>query len=68
LNWTKSSGAIGYNIRFSTQKDKLYQNYQVFGIDTLTIRSLNNSQKYYFTIDAFNENGIAKGNKIMELE
>ena len=60
LNWTKNSDAVGYNIRFGMQKDKLYHNYQVFDTDSLTIRSLNSKKKYYFTIDAFNENGITK--------
>jgi len=68
LNWTKAPGAIGYNIRFGTAKDKLYQNYQVFDLDSLTIRSLNGLQKYYFTIDAFNENGITKGKNVIELK
>jgi hypothetical protein len=67
LNWPVQPNAFGYNIRFGTQKDKLYQNYQVFGVDSLTIRSLNSLQKYYFAIDAFNENGITKGKKIIEI-
>lgn len=67
LNWTKSPGAVGYNVRYGIAKDKLYQNYQVLGVDSLTIRSLNSHQKYYFTIDAFNENGITEGKNIIEL-
>ena len=67
LNWTRTPGAIGYNVRYGTQKDKLYHNYQVLGDDSLTIRSLNGLQKYYFTIDAFNENGITSGKNIIEL-
>jgi xylan 1,4-beta-xylosidase len=67
LNWTKNPDAVGYNIRYGIQKDKLYQNYQVLGGDTLTIRNLNSNQKYYFAIDAFNENGITKGKNIIEL-
>jgi len=68
LSWTKIPGAIGYNIRYGTGKDKLYQNYQVLGTNSLTIRSLNALQKYYFTIDAFNENGITKGKSRIELK
>ena len=67
LKWTKIPGAVGYNIRYGTGKDKLYQNYQVLGANSLTIRSLNALQKYYFTIDVFNENGIVKGKNIIEL-
>lgn len=67
LNWTKVPGAVGYNIRYGTQKDKLYQNYQVIGAESLTIRSLNSSLKYYFTVDTFNGKGITKGKNIIEL-
>ena len=67
LNWEKVADAVGYNIRYGTSKDKLYQNYQVIGTESLTIRSLNSHQTYYFTIDAFNENGITKGSKTIEL-
>ena len=67
LNWNKTPGAIGYNIRYGTKRDKLYNNYQAFGVDSLTIRSLNALQKYYFTIDTFNENGITEGTNIIEV-
>ena len=68
LKWTKIPGAVGYNIRYGTGKDKLYQNYQVLGANSLTIRSLNAMQKYCFTIDVFNENGITKGISVTELK
>ncbi len=67
LNWAKVPGAVGYNIRYGTQKDKLYHNYQVIGAESVNINSLNSSQKYYFTVDTFNENGITKGKTINEL-
>ena len=67
LKWTRNPAAVGYNIRFGTQKDKLYHNYQVLGAESVTIRSLNAFQKYYFTIDVFNENGITKGVNIIEV-
>jgi hypothetical protein len=66
LKWGSNKAAIGYNIRYGTQKDQLYHNYQVFGTDSVIIRSLNGLEKYYFTIDAFNENGITKGKNILE--
>ena len=67
LSWEKIPGIIGYNIRYGVNKDKLYHNYQVYDKDSLTIRSLNSLLKYYFTIDAFDENGIIRGNKIIEV-
>jgi xylan 1,4-beta-xylosidase len=68
LTWKKSPDAVGYNIRFGTSKDKLYHTYQVLGTDSVTINSLNSTQKYYFAIDAFNENGVTKGKNIVEVK
>ena len=68
LKWNKSPDAVGFNIRYGTGKDKLYHNYEVLSADSVTIRSLNSLSKYYFTIDAFNENGISKNNKVIEVE
>lgn len=68
LKWNKCEDAIGFNIRYGTQKDKLYHTYQVLDKDSITIRSLNSSSKYYFTIDAFNENGVCKGKKVIAVE
>jgi xylan 1,4-beta-xylosidase len=68
LQWGHNPGAYGFNVRYGTQKDKLYQNYLFYGGDSLTIRNLNSNLKYYFTIDAFNDNGITKGKKIVEVE
>lgn len=66
LIWPKSPNAVGYNIRYGTAPDKLYLNYQVLDINTLTIHSLSRLQNYYFTIDSFNENGITKGKVIVQ--
>jgi hypothetical protein len=68
LTWTKPSGAVGYNIRYGTAKNKLYHTYQVLESDSVAINSLNSLQKYYFTIDAFNESGITKGKMVVELK
>jgi len=68
LSWARSPGAIGYNIRYGVAKDKLYHTYQVLGEDSVTIGSLNALQKYYFTIDAFNENGISKSKENIEVK
>ncbi len=68
IKWNKNKNVVGYNIRYGTEKTKLYHNYQVMDSDTITIRSLNGLSKYYFTIDAFNENGVTKGSKIIEAD
>jgi xylan 1,4-beta-xylosidase len=68
LKWNKDPNTMGSNIRYGTQRDKLYHNYQVMGTDSVIIRSLNSGSKYYFTIDAFNENGVSKGSTVHEVE
>jgi hypothetical protein len=65
IMWSKKPGDVGYNIRYGSQPDKLYHNWQVLGVDTLTIRNLNRLQEYYFTIDAFNGTGVKKGDKVV---
>ena len=61
LRWKKSAGATGYNIRFGVLKDNLNRVYQVYDDTTLTIRSLNKDQKYWYAIDSFGENGVTRG-------
>ena len=68
LNWPKIAGAVGYNIRYGTAKDKLYQTYQVMGKESVSINSLNGGQRYYFSIDVFNGSAVTKGKKIIEVD
>lgn len=68
MSWPSKQDIVGYNVRYGTQKDKLYNNYQILGKNSVTIGNLNSKQKYYFVVDAFNENGITKGDKVIELE
>jgi xylan 1,4-beta-xylosidase len=68
LKWNKNPNTVGFNIRYGTHKNKLYHNYQVMGADSVTIRSLNSGSKYYFTVDAFNENGVSNGITVHEVE
>jgi len=38
----------------------------VYDMNTLTLTGLNNGVTYYYSIDAFNESGIARGKKIVQ--
>ena len=58
LTWMKSEQATGYNICYGSNKNKLYNNYQVYGDTSVIINNLNVKQAYFFTIRSFNENGI----------
>jgi hypothetical protein len=67
LSWEKQKDATGYNIRYGYEKDKLYHNYQVYDETSLTLRSLDKGRPYWFVIDSFNEHGIMKGNKPIQV-
>jgi xylan 1,4-beta-xylosidase len=68
LIWDKINNATGYIIRYGIAKDKLYQNYMVYSDNELLIRSLGAITSYFFTIEAFNENGMGKSGKIIEVK
>jgi len=61
MSWEKEDNATGYNIRFGSDKDKLYHSYQVFKTTRLTIHCPDKSDDYWFAIDTFNENGVTPG-------
>ncbi|HEY0897769.1 MAG TPA: family 43 glycosylhydrolase, partial [Sphingobacteriaceae bacterium] len=57
--WAQQKGAQGYTIRWGIAPDKLYSSWMVYGAGSLDLKSLSTDQSYYFTIEAFNENGIS---------
>ncbi len=65
LSWEPVENATGYNISFGADRDKLYNDYIVYGDNALTINILDAEKPYHFTIEAFNENGITKSEKIV---
>jgi len=62
ITWEEVPGAVGYNVLWGIQRDKLYQTYQVFADQgtALELRALTVGQKYSFAIEAFNERGVSK--------
>ena len=68
LSWSKVNDATGYNIRFGTQKNKLYHNYLVYEDNKVSINILNTDQTYYFAIDSFNEAGVTIGKEIKTIQ
>jgi hypothetical protein len=58
LSWQPVAGAQGYNISWGIAPDKMYNDWLVYSDTSLTLRCLNAGTKYYFSINAFNSNGI----------
>lgn len=68
LKWAQSTAATGYNICYGIAGNKLYQTYTVYNTATLNINSLNANSSYFFTIEAFNENGVTSGTTVQEIK
>jgi hypothetical protein len=68
FSWDKVEGAQGYNIRWGIAPDKLYQSWQVYDTNSHFMRCLDRDTPYYFTIEAFNENGISEQTEIIFVE
>jgi hypothetical protein len=70
LSWDEVPGAVGYNVLWGIQGDKLYQTYQVFADHgtRLEIRALNVGQSYSFAIEAFNDSGVSKASPTVRIE
>lgn len=66
LSWDKVNNATGYVISYGEVKEKLYHNYMVYGSESESIHSLDTEKDYFFTIEAFNENGITKSDLLIE--
>lgn len=75
IRWERIPGAMGYNIRFGIRPDRLTMTYQLFddelaGGPTLEkqLRSLNVGVPYWVAIEAFNESGVSKLSRVVELK
>jgi hypothetical protein len=61
ISWQRVPRAYSYVVRFGIAPDKLYGNYQVDDVDTLTMNSLNVGVDYWFTVDAVGASGVTRG-------
>lgn len=60
LDWNAVSDATGYVVRWGVSKDQLNNSTVVYD-NTYEACYYNRDSEYYFSIDAFNENGVTKG-------
>lgn len=67
ISWSPQPGAQGYNIYWGIAPDKLYNSWMVYDKNNLLLKSLSVDQGYYFTIEAFNENGISPRAKVVRV-
>lgn len=68
LSWSPVKGVQGYNIRWGVAPDKLYQSWLVYDVREHFMRCLDRDTPYYFSIEAFNENGISDKSEIIKID
>jgi hypothetical protein len=68
FSWKPVKGAQGYNIRWGIAPDKLYQSWLVYDVNEHFMRCLDRDTQYYFSIEAFNENGISRKTKAIKID
>jgi hypothetical protein len=68
ITWEKQPNCQGYNILWGIAPDKLYSSWMVYDKSELDMKSLSTDQSYYFSIEAFNENGISQKTKPVKVD
>lgn len=66
VTWETQPESQGYNVRWGIAPDKLYSSWMVYGRNSVSIRSLNVDQKYYFAVEAFGVHGVGPQSGIIE--
>jgi hypothetical protein len=61
LNWDKQDNATGYIVRWGVEPNRLNNATMVF-TNQLEAGFFNRDSEYWFAVDAFNENGVDRGN------
>ena len=68
IRWSPVDGAQGYTIHYGTAPDKLYNNIMVLTHNDYWFKAMDSKATYYFTIEAFNENGISEQFPTLKVE
>ncbi|MES2486217.1 MAG: discoidin domain-containing protein, partial [Bacteroidota bacterium] len=68
FKWQQEPNADGYVIYFGKSPEKLYGSIMVYGKNEYYFSGLDRSDAYYFTIEAFNANGIGAKSEIKKSE
>ncbi|MGE5682291.1 MAG: family 43 glycosylhydrolase [Bacillota bacterium] len=68
LKWQMNDSAYGYTIYSGIAPDKLYNSITVYGRNEYYFTAMDKDRKYYFQIEAFNENGIGGKSSVITAE
>lgn len=68
IKWEEKENAQGYNVLWGIAPDKLYNSWMVYDKNQLNLKALTANQTYYFSVEAFNENGISQRSEIIKVQ
>ncbi|CAF0926083.1 unnamed protein product [Didymodactylos carnosus] len=69
ITWDRQQQNIqGYNVLWGIAEDKLYNSWMIYDRNSLELKSLTVDQSYYFSVEAFNENGVSERANIVKSE
>lgn len=68
IKWEPVENAYAYNIYTGITPDKMYNCIMVHNANDYFFKGMDKEKKYYFTIEAINENGISRRIKTVEVE
>lgn len=74
ISWQRIPGAVGYNVRFGIRPDRLTLTHQLWAdelgsgnILKKELRSLNKGTGYWAAVEAFNESGVSRLSRVVEI-
>jgi len=65
LKWNKQKNTVGYIVRWGVSANRLNNAVMVFD-NQLEAGYFNRDAEYFFTVDAFNENGVTLGKQVLK--
>lgn len=68
IKWRPVDNAFAYNIYYGTHPDKLYNCIMVHSNNEYWMKAMDLQKKYYYCIEAVNENGVSERTKVIEVE
>ena len=66
LQWQPAADVQGYNIFWGISPSKLNHSWLLYDKNTLDLKALNAGPAYYFSIEAFNENGVSERTSVIK--
>ena len=68
IRWSPVDNAFAYNIYYGTEPDKLYNCIMVHDANEYWFKAMDLKKRYYFTIEAINENGVSEKHTTLNVE